>query len=309
MIETFVVMALMIVLGVLVSIKDKASLRTRKVFGNILVYLAIPSVVLEGILRLEEVETVLGALTRVFFLSLVVSCCGIGIAWLFCRFMRKNEADRRSIAVLGGLGNTGFLGITLAAAIYGPVAGLYAAVFDIGATLVIFTLALFMLQGGDRLSVGQALKAVCNVPVLIMILGMGLKLGGAELPGVAASLVERLSGLAMPLGMLYIGLMLPSLFARRHRGSASGDILLSSTVKLVIFPVLVLLMLVMSDMPEVMKQVLLLQAATPTFILAPVLFGRYARSYETVAVQTTMFSTIVAMVTMPVLLYCSIVIL
>ena len=56
----------------------------------------------------------------------------------------------RKMAILAGIGNTGFIGIPLCAQIFGPTGGLLAAIFDAGLDVVVFTLVIMFLQQGEK---------------------------------------------------------------------------------------------------------------------------------------------------------------
>lgn len=304
--STFGTMVVFMFIGILLSWKEKLTNRTKRLFGSIILNVAIPCIILEGIIALNINDSILRYLHIIFVFSIFISCFGIGLGWVLSKLGKRSEDEARKIAILGGLSNTGFLGITLSAVILGPLAGLYAAVFDIGVTIVIFTVVIFMLHRQDGFSFIQFKVALLNIPMLVIIIGIVVKMTHIAIPSFLISVNGSLADLALPLGMLYVGMLIPSTLKTLRLWNQKYYLLLAVFVKLIAFPCIVLVILYHLNLPSLVKHVLMLQVAGPTFILAPVLFSRYAKNQEADAVITTIGSTILSMVTMPFIIYWSI---
>jgi predicted permease len=299
-------MIVIMLIGTLFSLKEKVTNRTKRLLGSIIVNIAIPCIILEGIIALEVNVSTLKNLLSVFVFSILMSCFGICFGWIISRVTKRNEDEARNVAILGGLGNTGFLGITLSAVILGPIAGLYAAIFDIGVTIVIFSVVVFMLRRQEGFSFLQLKVALLNIPMLVIVLGIAVKMTHIKLPDFVISVNGNLADLALPLGMLYVGILIPPTIKTLQLWKRKYYLLLAVFVKLIAFPCIVFVILYHLNLPALTKHVLMLQFAAPTFILAPILFSRFAKNHEVDAIVITIGSTILGMATMPIIIFLAI---
>lgn len=164
------------------------------------------------------------------------------MGWLGARAMTVSVQKRREIAILSGLGNTGFIGLPLCAALLGFIPP-------------------------------EPIKPVFGT----------------------------LSKLATPLAMLYIGMLLPH-FLKGKRFVSVKLLSVPITFKLLLFPLLSATLLSIFPMDSEISRIALIQVAMPTLTLASILFGRYAADEE-MGAMTTLFSTLLAMLSIPVVVY------
>ncbi|MFK9094303.1 AEC family transporter [Bacillus salipaludis] len=72
------------------------------------------------------------------------------IGWAFALNFYRHSTKKREIALLSGLRNTGFIGIPLCAALIGPEGALFAAIFDAGVDITIWTVGVLIIQQNRR---------------------------------------------------------------------------------------------------------------------------------------------------------------
>jgi len=101
--------------------------------------------------------------------------------------------------------------------------------------------------------------------------------------------------------MLYIGMIIPLIF-RNHVKIPLLHLGTPIIVKLLILPFIVTIFLMFVQLPDFIKPIILIQASMPTLTLASVMFAKYAKEEEWAAIAT-ITSTIVAMATIPFILY------
>lgn len=122
-------------------------------------------------------------------------------------------------------------------------------------------------------------------------------------PFLLTDLFDRLAALAAPLAMFYIGIMTISLFKVRSTKGMTGTrsiLWLPLLVKLALLPVFAVLIGKALSLDQVMLQTL--QAAMPTLTLSTILFAKYSADEE-MGTITTILSTLVAFLTIPVMIY------
>ncbi|WP_342352021.1 AEC family transporter [Neobacillus soli] len=137
----------------------------------------------------------------------------------------------KEIALLSGLGNTGFIGIPLCTLLLGPEGAFYAAIFDAGVDITLWTIGIFILQE-TRLSRTKALKTMINIPNLAIVLGLTITYFQLTPPPIVVDLTDRIAALASPMAMFYIGILLMSL--KSKKGNYGKITWIPISVKLII---------------------------------------------------------------------------
>ncbi|WP_432357056.1 AEC family transporter [Sporosarcina sp. UB5] len=298
------IITLMITIGVILSRTFHFNEDTRNVFVSLIVNVGMPCIILSSILQVEIDGDLLQKILLVFILSIGINVLGIGIGYLFAVVFHKNVDRAKELAILSGLGNTGFIGIPLCAVLLGPEGALYAAMFDAGVDFTIWTVGALMLQKDRQIGLGM-LRTMINPPIIAIIVGVSMALFNYRPPFLIQDLFDRLAAIAAPLAMFYIGIMMMNLFQTKSvRGlqRSRSTLWLPMTVKLILLPIFAVLIGKTLSLNLVMQQTLLIQAAMPTLTLSSILFAKYSADEE-MGVITTIVSTLAALLTIPVMIY------
>lgn len=296
------VMGIMILLGYALSAKIHITAQTKQVLVVVVLNIAVPSVILNGVFNTDVSDQLIQQIGIIFLLSIVFHLAAIAFALLFAKLAGFTSVFAKRMTILAALGNTGFIGIPLCVTIFGPTGGLLAAIFDAGLDLVIFTVGLFLLQSDRGFRLSQ-LKSLLNIPLAAVIVGITSALLNFEPPAVVRQLTELLSGLAAPLAMLYIGILLQQLL-KRTGFQVFPQIWFPISVRLLMIPAFTLAVLSVLPMEELTRNVVILLSGMPTFMLAAILFSRYTDDEDT-AVMTISFSTILSLITIPLIAYAA----
>lgn len=184
------------------------------------------------------------------------------------------------------LGDDGLSLVAVAVAVKVPLLNL----------LCIVMFSLTCRQG--RLRLTPVLKAIVTNPLIIgSVVGVLWSFFRVGFHPILAGILEPLSNLALPLGLMCVGAGL-ELKALRH---ASAPFLVSSVAKLVVFPVLTLGLALLLGLDGTMVQAAILLAALPTatssYILARQLGGDAPLMAAIISGQT-----LLGMLTLPLLL-------
>jgi len=300
LLQSILIMAVIIDIGGLIGYRQPLTDDSRQLVITIIVNVAMPCIILDGIFQTPIDNALWTQILTTLALSIGLNCLGIWMGWLGARAMTVSVQKRREIAILSGLGNTGFIGLPLCAALFGPKGALLAAIFDAGVDVVLWTVGVMMLQGKGSFSL-KGLKSLINIPMVAIIGGLGAALLGFIPPEPVKPVFGTLSKLATPLAMLYIGMLLPH-FLKGKRFVSVKLLSVPITFKLILFPLLSATLLSIFPMDSEISRIALIQVAMPTLTLASILFGRYAADEE-MGAMTTLFSTLLAMLSIPVVVY------
>lgn len=290
----------MIIIGVILSRTFPFNEDTRRVFISLIVNVAMPCIILSSIFNVKINENTFGIIAVVFCLSILINLIGIIIGWLLAHIYYKNTNKTKEIALLSGLGNTGFIGIPLCAILFGPEGALFAAIFDAGVDFTIWTAGVLILQQKKQFTY-HSLKSMINIPTFSIIIGLVFAYFHVTPPNLIIKLTNQFAALAAPLAMFYIGVLIMTLRSAKVQKLGS-QALLPIGVKLIILPLVTVLAIHYVPLELDVKQTILIQSMMPTLTLASILFAEYAADEDFGAV-TTILSTLIALFTIPIMIY------
>jgi predicted permease len=275
----------------------------KKALIRILVNVAVPCIVLNSIFQLSINDELLTQMAYVLLLSIVVHCFGIGLGWLLSSILGYPNRKRKELAILAGMGSTGFIGIPICAVLFGPKGALFAAVFDAGNDIVLWTVVVLMLKEKPQISVKE-LKSLINMPMLAVFVGLIFSYTQINPPMVFRELTRMLSNLTTPLAMLYTGMQLAALYKVIRTNMRSNIFLYSRDVwnplllKLIVIPLSVAFILSLLHPDADFSRIIFIQSATPTITMASIIFA-FCHADEQLATVTTVSSTLISLITLP----------
>ncbi len=260
-----------------------------KALGNILIYGALPAVIISSFQVERTGEHMLGILYSAAA-AILLLLLSIGVSWLF---FRKDAIASFAAA----FSNPGFFGIPLIAASVGAGSVFYVACFIAFLNIGQWTYGVSRITGLP-LRDGFRLKKLIRAPFMIAILcGLFLFLTQLKLPAALGGCLTAVAGLNTPLAMFTVGIYLAQTDIRKMVGRAS--LYQVSLVRLVIIPVLSLLLLpLVPESLHNMKMALLLAVSCPVGSNVAVYAQLHDRDYP-YAVETVVISTLLSILTMP----------
>jgi len=222
-----------------------------------------------------------------------------------------------SIRVSGGLSsrtmhgmaasmtNTGFVALPVLEAIYGPRAVLPAAIATVFVAVVMFPVAVILLELGQQDAHGSrptpmvtVKHVVLNPMVLSTLIGMLLSVLDLRMPAPVTAYLNILADALTPCALFAIGLGLSIDGLRANIGRAS----LLSAVKLVIMPLIVYGLSVSLGLGPLYTIAAVICAAVPTAKTAYILAGEY-RCEEMMVASTVSMTTLASIVSLMIWLY------
>ena len=228
----------------------------------------------------------------------------LGVTLLIGRLARWPERSRAAAGLAASLGNSAFLGLPLAIALFGPTAAPPAAALVALDFIFVLSLGVFAVARAGGRSASRAALGVARNPVIVgALVGLGLAVTHTTLPPLIARPLTALAGTGSPVALIALGAVL----GQKRRGLrriVELPVLLATVLKLLVFPALVYVLSKALGVPTDIRRVAILLAACPTavnvFIQAKA-YNVYAEgASRTVAVTTAV--SIVSLSVMAVLL-------
>ena len=242
-------------------------------------------------------ERDLSNLPEIVLLTFVMTLIGYVTAWLMTRLIRVEEANEPSYEILMGVGNSMFIALPIAGALYGPYAVFIVSLSCIPFNVFLYSYGVWRIRGTE--SGKLRVKDMFSIPLIATLLGLLIVLVDLPVPQVAVDIFSSLSGATMPMSMMVIGASLGSvslLDAFRNPKLA-----LLSAVRLLLVPVLTwVICRFLTDDPVLLMTCMII-AASPSAVIVSVIAIQYGRD-GVFASEAVQHSTISSIVTIPLLI-------
>jgi predicted permease len=232
-----------------------------------------------------------------------------GAALLLAKIFKVSRL-RRGIFCSGVVNSsTIFMGIPVNLALFGEASIPYVLLYYFVNALFFWTVSNYMISASGSGDSGtapksgifsrQTLKQILSPPTLGMAAGVLLLLLDVQLPVFIKDSAKYLGALTTPLALMIVGITLQEVRISRIR--LSRDLLLVLLGRFVISPLSIVLICLFIPLPNLMRNVFIIQAALPAMVNLSLL-AAYYRSDEEFATLSVSASTLCSIVTIPVLM-------
>ena len=216
----------------------------------------------------------------------------------------NNLIQNRTLQLGSAFGNTGYFGIPVSLALLPDHALIYSIGFDLGATLVIWSLGPILLTDPSKVFSSNRywknfIKGIFSSPAVKGLIG-ALIIHSSPWDEQITDLLWIPSRVVIVLALVIVGMRLSwlrkaNLSRIKNQITSIKNALI---MKLVGLPVIMLIISSAIRLPSVMREALVLQAAAPTAI-SILLISQAASRDEKEATSLVVFSTITALISIP----------
>ena len=216
----------------------------------------------------------------------------------------NNLIQNRTLQLGSAFGNTGYFGIPVSLALLPDHALIYSIGFDLGATLVIWSLGPILLTHPSKVLSSNRywknfIKGIFSSPAVKGLIG-ALIIHSSPWDEQITDLLWIPSRVVIVLALVIVGMRLSwlrkaNLSRIKNQITSIKNALI---MKLVGLPVIMLIISSAIRLPSVMREALVLQAAAPTAI-SILLISQAASRDEKEATSLVVFSTITALISIP----------
>jgi len=208
--------------------------------------------------------------------------------------MREGEG-RRSFTVSAGLQNYGFMVVPLLISLYGDKE-LLATLFlhNLGVELAVFSIGIMIFTGKFTLNPKIFLKG----PVIAVFIGIFLNFSHLDgyIPVPILTSISWLGATAVPLSLIAIGMTIGEILPEtKYSLRVSFSAIL---IRLFILPVLIISLAYVLPLDDMVKRVLLVQAAMPA-ALFPIVLARHYGGKPHLVAEVAITTSVVSFMTMP----------
>ncbi|NYB26120.1 MAG: AEC family transporter [Methanobacteriaceae archaeon] len=293
--ETIIAIVVLILIGYICRRLEFLRPEDAKTLNKIVVYIAIPSLIFLAMSRadLSGIAT-LGTITLICLMVGLV--CGV-IAYIFAHLMNYSKKTKWTLVTTSAMLNSGFMGYPVVLGVFGG-AGMVSAVFyDIGSVIIFisFGLLLILAYGGKFQDILR--ESVFFPSIIAITLGILANLLNIPLGNIVPNILDYLSGAAIPLIMLSLGLSLEFKEVKERFNLAS----FVTVIRLVISPLIAIALATILGLSGLNYSVAVVQAGMPSGMLTMVLAIAYNLDVKVTA-ACVFLSTALSMVSLTVLI-------
>ncbi|MFD1465920.1 AEC family transporter [Lapidilactobacillus mulanensis] len=199
--------------------------------------------------------------------------------------------------------NTIFVGLPVNMALFGQDSLPYVLVYYMANTFFFWTLGVYLIKLDGRVkepfNLVATLKKVFSPPLLGFMIGVVFVLLNIKLPGFILSDAQYIGNLTIPLSMFFIGIQLA--LVGLSRLTINKDSLGILAGRFIAAPLVMAILVSLSPLPILLKQVFIIQAAMPVMTNAPVVAKLYGADADYAAIMVTE-STLISMIVIPILM-------
>ena len=292
----------MILVGFIIGEKGWFDDKSRGLLAKFVTQVALPCYMLYTITQRFTAADLLKMLPALRFpaLSMVIL---LGIATGVARIFAVRQ-DRRGLFIsMFFNSNTIFVGLPINQALFGDASIPYVLIYYMCNTTFFWTLGTYLIQrdgeGEAQFDLKTSLKKVFSPPLMGFLLGLVLVMLQIKLPAFLASDLQYLGNLTTPLSMIFIGLSVSHVGVKQL--VLGKDQLLILLGRFLVAPLLMATIIYWVPLPNLMKQVFIIQSAMPVMTNAPVVARLYGADSDYAAVMVTE-TTLATMVVIPILM-------
>ena len=275
--------------------KENLSLTISRPLINYGIPISLMGLLLKSGLEVPLIESAVLALVAIgFLMTLLNRLPGI-----------KNFIPNRTLQLGSAFGNTGYFGIPVSLALLPNHALIYSIGFDLGATLVIWSLGPILLTDPSKVLSSNKywknfIKAIFSSPAVKGLIGT-LIVNSSPWVEQLTALLWIPSRVVIVLALVIVGMRLSWLRKANLSRIKIQIISIKNALimKLVGLPVIMLIISSAIRLPSVMREALVLQSAAPTAI-SVLLISQAASRDEQEATSLVVLSTVIALISIPI---------
>ena len=292
---------LMISAGYLLSHKGWFDEKTSKLFSKLVCNLAIPCLMITQFTESFDKDKLLNLGGGLFapFTSMAI---GYVIAVVVSKIIRVKKGRIGTFRSMFFVSNAIFIGLPVNMALFGEKSIPNVLLYYIANTTFFWTIGVYEISkdgqsGKANVFSLDTIKRIMSPPLLSFLLGIILVLLDIHLPKFVLDTCKYFGNLTTPLAMLFIGITIYSVNFREFK--FSWDMIAIILGRFLISPILILILCNFANIPLLMKEVFVIQAAMPVMTNTAIVAKRYNADYEYATVNT-IITTITSLLIIPI---------
>lgn len=296
------ILAVVVIIGAVAAKFRVFTSDSKDVLSKIIFNISLPLMLFTNFFRLDATPRLVSNSFTVLSVSGFIILFLLLTGWLVSKIFRLKGMEAAVFKTHSMFGNTIFLGFPLITALYGYEGLLYASMFQLVSSILMWTVGVIILSQGNGISWKKSLLRVVNPNTIATLSGLFFFLLSVKLPAVLLKPMTDLGSANTWLSMLYIGAML--VFSNVAGMLRRKSLYILSFSRLVLGPSLLILIFyflgsVAGFSPDkLVTSVIILEASMPCMATVVIMAKEFG-SDDALAVGNVFVSTIFSIITLP----------
>jgi malate permease and related proteins len=298
-------LAVIVVTGIIAGKASVLTIESKDMLSKVIFNISLPLMLFTNFLKLDVTPRLLSNSMIVLFVALFTVLFMLLAGWITTRIFKISGGEGAVFRVHSMFGNTIFLGFPLITALYGVEGLLYASMFQLVSSILMWTVGVLVITHGDGTSWKKSIYKVFNPNTVATIAGLIFFLFSLKLPELIVKPLSELGSANTWLSMLYIGAMLAFADVRGLLGKKSIYIL--SLNRLLIIPAILIALFAIfysvsgQTADKLVTSVIILEASMPC-MASVVIMAKELGADDHLAVGNVFVSTIFSILSLPLVL-------
>jgi predicted permease len=298
LLQQMVVLFILMMVGAICRFTGLMDDKISKGMSGIVINIASPAFIITAGMNKEEI------ISNSQLLACFISVIGIYAAFILIaivlpHILRLEKRQFGTYRVITIFSNIGFMGFPIISATYGNVGLLYAAFFQFGFNLIIYTYGIQAMQSSAE-SVEKpysfSVKSLLNAGVIAVFIALILYLSHVHVPEPIAESITFLGNLTVPMSMMVIGY---SLGGTKWKSLLKDyKLLIFSFIKLIVIPLIGMPIIKLFTHDQILIGVCYIMISTPVASMCAMLAQYYGGDEET-ATRAIAITTLLSVITIP----------
>lgn len=292
-----VIFVVFMVIGYVLARSGRADKDFTKAASFLVLNLFLCATILNSVVT-SETELTGGEVAFALLVTTVsILLCAL-VAGIAARLIPMDENKAPVFELVTGVTNTMFIALPVIESVCGPMGVFYCSLSCIPFNVFLYTYGVWRLKSSSE--GGLRLKEIISAPLVATFIALIIFLFKLPVPKIIRELLSAAAGATMPMSMIVIGASLGSVSLLA--AFTDWRLYLSGFLRLIVAPLLVYFVCGFITADPVLLMTAVLIAAAPGAVVITVLSIQYGRD-EVFSSEAILHSTVVAMVTMPMLVY------
>jgi len=301
-ITQIIILAIVVLIGAIAAKFKVLTIDSKDMLSKVIFNISLPLMLFTNFFRLEATPRLIANSLTILAISGFVVFFLLLVGWLTAKAFRLQGSEAAVFKVHAMFGNTIFLGFPLITALYGVEGLLYASMFQLVSTIIMWTAGVIILSHGNGTSWKKSLGKVFNPNTIATVAGLVCFILSVKLPDILLKPLTELGSANTWLSMLYIGAMLVlsnagGLLKKKNLYIVSFNrLILGPALLIAIFWLIATLTGVTPD--KLVTSVIVLEASMPCMVTVVIMAKEFG-SDDRLAMGNVFVSTIISILTLP----------
>lgn len=292
------VLFMVLFLGYFIRKRNIIDEHSSKKISSLVVNVTAPLLIIGAMMKdtsLTKIEIV-----SILLISIIVYICLFGMTIIIPKLLKVNNDELGIYKFMIMFSNVGFMGFPVVSSIYGEEAIFYASIYNLPFYVLVYTLGIFFVSMNNKDKGDFYISKIINPGIYAVIIGLFIFSFNITLPYFISETISMVGGLTTPLSMIVIGASLANVKVRNIFSNVR--LYIYSILKLVIFPVMILLVISNFGFNDIMVGVPVIITGMPVAANAVILSKEYGGN-DCLASEGVFISTMLSFITIPLLVY------